>query len=77
MSGNPTPGTPVILGNQNSPATPNQLWTVDGSGHIRSRLAADLVLDIKYGSREAGAELIVWPQAKPDSNNQIFSRREV
>jgi hypothetical protein len=67
------PGTPLIVWGRNSPASPNQLWTLTSDGYLQCRADPDLVLDVQGGDLVPGTPLIVWGRNSPRSPNQMWA----
>ena len=64
-------GTPVI--NYPNHGGPNQRWSLQFKGteaFICSCLGKDLVIDVKGGNKDAGAEVIVYTKRDYDNDNQ-------
>jgi len=79
-----TNGTPLDGWSQNSPASPNQLWTFEagpsgnpGYYYIKSNLGHSLVVDVKGGGTASGTPLDAWPQNSPASANQLWKYEPV
>ena len=65
-------GTPIVMNAQQSPASKNQLWTIEADGHIRSQLNG-LVLDVQGGISGAGTPVVINAQQSPASKNQLWT----